>query len=464
MELGDQAGALRQPGLDLGARLFKPVGDQIGPARHPTGVAMAQPVHIVVAQLAAHHFVAQEGRIADDDIRLGPSRLAAVRVEQGVAVLDAVERPEDRFTGDVPAIAATPLDIADPHRGARQFGGELVDFDAADVLRPGEHGQGGRIAQLLGIDVELFLHVAQRLERQVKEIARAAGRIEHAEGNEPLDEPVIAGAALLKRLATCPFALTGGDGRLNGVPFGKQGLSDQRADEFADGTGVSVMGTEGSTGGWVQTALEEGAKNGWVDGPPVAVAGGTVEGGEIIGGERRDVDGPEQAAVEPGDVVVAIFAAGLLLHRGKEPGNTLGGLAGIHSGVFQEIGEDVAGQQFFILGKHTEQALDKKMGNTLAVEPAPAHILREVGKLAGRLLGNRRGRLFRTEFVRIGEHPAEHLPDTGVGQFLDEDLPGFVGIAGEGRVDDDAFTVAHHQKRRVVELQGIVGELLERSL
>jgi hypothetical protein len=38
---------------------------------------------------------------------------------------------------------------------------------------------------------------------------------------------------------------------------------------------------------------------------------------------------------------------------------------------------------------------------------------------------------------------------------------GFVRVAGEGGVDDDAFAVANDEQRRVVELQRVVGELLE---
>jgi hypothetical protein len=36
-----------------------------------------------------------------------------------------------------------------------------------------------------------------------------------------------------------------------------------------------------------------------------------------------------------------------------------------------------------------------------------------------------------------------------------------VRVAGEGGVDDDAFAVADDEQRRVVELQGVVGELLQ---
>jgi hypothetical protein len=45
---------------------------------------------------------------------------------------------------------------------------------------------------------------------------------------------------------------------------------------------------------------------------------------------------------------------------------------------------------------------------------------------------------------------------------LDADFARLVGVASEGSVDDDTLTVGDHQQRRVVELQEVVSELLER--
>jgi hypothetical protein len=101
------------------------------------------------------------------------------------------------------------------------------------------------------------------------------------------------------------------------------------------------------------------------------------------------------------------------------------------------------------------------MGDALAVHAAPAHGLGQQGKLAGSLLGDRRRRFFRPQLERVGEHPGQQLPRAGVGQLLDGDFARFIGIASEGGVDDDALAIAHHQQRRIVELQGIVGQLLE---
>ena len=118
------------PASDLRPCLLEPIGHQIGAARDTAFVTPAQPFDVVVAQFAAHHLVAQKRRIADDDIGLRPRGLAIVGIEQGVAVLDAVQGAEDGISGDFPSVTAAPLDVADPDGDAGEFGGKFVDFDA----------------------------------------------------------------------------------------------------------------------------------------------------------------------------------------------------------------------------------------------------------------------------------------------------------------------------------------------
>jgi hypothetical protein len=77
------------------------------------------------------------------------------------------------------------------------------------------------------------------------------------------------------------------------------------------------------------------------------------------------------------------------------------------------------------------------------------------------LRGDRCGRLLRAQFFGVGEHPFEDLPGFRFDQLVDADFAGFVRVAGEGGVDDDAFAVADDEQRRVFQLQGVVGELLE---
>jgi hypothetical protein len=69
-----------------------------------------------------------------------------------------------------------------------------------------------------------------------------------------------------------------------GGPFGGEGFADQRLDEFGDGAGVGVVGAERGAGGGVEAAFEEGAEDGGVDGAPVHVGGGAVQG---VRGRRR---------------------------------------------------------------------------------------------------------------------------------------------------------------------------------
>ena len=93
-------------------------------------------------------------------------------------MFDAVERFENGVDGVRVAVAAAPLDVADPDGDAGEFGGEFVDFEAEDVVRAGLHRQFGAEAVFLGDDVGLFFDVAQGFEGEVEKVAAAAGRVE----------------------------------------------------------------------------------------------------------------------------------------------------------------------------------------------------------------------------------------------------------------------------------------------
>ena len=161
--------------------------------------------------------------------------------------------------------------------------------------------------------------------------------------------------------------------------------------------------------------------------------------------------------------MIAVFAAGFLLHGGEELVDPIFGFVGVAAGAFEDFGEDAAGKQVFVFGKDAEQALNQKMGDTLAVKPAFAHVSGESGKVPGGLGGDDGCRFFRTEFWEIGEDPAQNLPLFGVAQFFDANFAWLVRVAGEGGVDDDAFAVGDDEQRRVFELQGVVGELMQRG-
>jgi hypothetical protein len=51
-----------------------------------------------------------------------------------------------------------------------------------------------------------------------------------------------------------------------------------------------------------------------------------------------------------------------------------------------------------------------------------------------------------------------------VSQLFNTYFTRFIGIAGEGGVDDNPLTVGHNQQRWVFQLQGIVGKLLQSGI
>jgi len=81
-----------------------------------------------------------------------------------------------------------PLDLADPDGDPRQLGRERVDLDAEQVLR-------SNLGELLG-DAQherappdgLVFEVLEKLQRDIQEVAAAAGGIEHADGAQAFEE------------------------------------------------------------------------------------------------------------------------------------------------------------------------------------------------------------------------------------------------------------------------------------
>lgn len=327
-------------------------------------------------------------------------------------------------------------------------------------MRAGLHGEFGTEAEFLGVDVGAFLNVAQGFEGEVEKISRAAGRIEDAEVVEAQQKTLVGGAGGFAFLALGAVAVSGGELGADFGPFGGEGFADQRFDQLGDGAGVGVVGAERGAGGGVEAAFEEGAEDGGVDGAPVHVGGGAVQGIEVGYGERRDVDVLEEAAVEPGDVVVAVVAT-FFLHGGEQFFDAAGGLVGVVAGVLEQVGEDAAGEQLFVFGEHAEEALDEKVGDFLAFFATLPHGGGELGELAGSLGGDGGSGSFGAQLFGVGEHPFEELACFRLDELLDADGARFVRVAGEGGVDDDAFAVADDEQRRVFKLQGVVGELLE---
>ena len=143
-------------------------------------------INVFIAQFGAHSFVAQERRIAEDDIGFRPcgfNRFALlIEGQDRVHLFDGFDRLQDRLAGHAEAVVAQPLNVTDPDGDLREFVRVFVDLDAVQLLRRRRKArlrQHARETQL-GHEVgHFFPQIEQKSQRDIQEVAAAASRIEH---------------------------------------------------------------------------------------------------------------------------------------------------------------------------------------------------------------------------------------------------------------------------------------------
>ena len=91
-----------------------------------------------------------------------------------------LQRVEHGVGLELVAVRQAPLQFADPHGHAGQFGGVFVQLDAQHVVRAGHQVGLAVQAQFGGLQVAVVLHILQALERKVQKVAAAAGWVEGA--------------------------------------------------------------------------------------------------------------------------------------------------------------------------------------------------------------------------------------------------------------------------------------------
>ena len=100
--------------------------------------------------------------------------------QQRVPAFNVLERFQDRPVAQAVAVAQHPLNLADPDREPRQFGGVGIELEAEHGFRP-DRWKTPLQAQRLGFQHDLMLNVLQRPQRQVQKVARATGGVQHPE-------------------------------------------------------------------------------------------------------------------------------------------------------------------------------------------------------------------------------------------------------------------------------------------
>ena len=416
---GDEAHALRLPARHLRGGVLPPEHDEIGAVGH-FGPGAAQGFDVAVAQGRAHGASADEGRVADDEIRLRPRRparaciallghlrglvghqLAGDRVRLEARAVPARAQPAGGVVGGLarvpgqhcvaafdvavgvhhrlghagaPARADVPLQPADPQHQLGQRGGALVQLDAQQLLQG--HGLAGkaelvlRLAQLLqGVD-DLALQALEVLQRDVQEIGATAGRIEHAHAAQVVVEVPDLRARLgefdLGRAAVQRGGLArqhqGGGAHV--LPAAAQRLDHGGQHQALDVGARRVVRAQGVALGGVERALQQRAEDGRLDLAPVG-ARGLDQQPDLRGGEQQAVAvlarALEELAVEVQHAAGQHGAEAALVHVAPQHAQHLAQRGRVVAVGLQQLLERAPGQQLDVLGEHGKQAAGQEV-------------------------------------------------------------------------------------------------------
>ncbi len=165
----------------------------------------------------------------------------------------------------LPLGAEVPLQVADPEHQFGDGGGARVDFEAEELVRvDGEAFDFEALLRVaeLGEGVEHFafepLHVFQR---DVEEVAGAAGGVEDADGAQRWWKARTSVGGVLE----LAFVGEQQGGGLDVVPVGAQRLDDGGQDQAVDVGARGVVGAEVVAFERVEGAFEQGAEDGGLD-------------------------------------------------------------------------------------------------------------------------------------------------------------------------------------------------------
>ena len=183
----DETDARRLVRCDLLACLHEPVADEIGLARYTDLPCREHPRDVVLPQPADQQLTAEKWRVADHGIGLRPVRCPTIGREDCVPAFDGIEGIENRVGRVAEAVAPHPLDFTDPYRHTGKLGGVGVDLDSLHIRRS-DRREPAREAERLRFKLDPVLDVLERVQREIEEVSRPAGRIKHSKSPQPFEE------------------------------------------------------------------------------------------------------------------------------------------------------------------------------------------------------------------------------------------------------------------------------------
>ena len=483
--------------------LVPPVHDEIRRFRH-LGVGFAHGLRIAVAEIVAHAAGPEKGRVADDEVGLRPpgghgvgvvvdgqagglirhvlARAGvaagghaviagdgiAVRVaadaaglvrQKGVAVADVLGVPQNgRGPFRCPHRAVALLQVADPQHEFGDLCGPRVEFDAEELGRVHLH----EIAEALippfpkgRHEVEDFgFQLLHHFQRDIEEIARAAGGVEHAGAAEA----VVEGAQEVEGVVVAPVRVELVGAGAHGVELRAQGLDQGGHDEaFHIGAGREVRAVFAPRLG-VERVFDQRAEDGGLDLRPVAL-GGADEAGALHGVDGQRLDGGEQAAIYAQDLLAEAGGHAADIHLGEKLFEDFAGDFRIIvvALALEEVGEAVLWQDADVFGEHGEDALHQKARGHFGRRALFAVGARDGGEFVGDLLADFCGLLGAVEAVGVEPDGAQALAHVRVAEVFEREprlaRVGKQGViaAAPGKVGEDFELVADvgddHERR-----------------
>jgi hypothetical protein len=195
--------------------------------------------------------------------------------DDGVHVMDVVNRLEDRGRRLSESIVAEPLDVADPHDHLGQLVSKRVDLDPVELLWA-DAWERHRHAVHVREGENLFLKIHQPLQGDVQEIPAPARRIEHPDPHKltlkvchDLDEGGLPPVTSVRR----DFRVALRDDLQGPLPHAgppmPQGLHEHRLDDQHDVIETRVEGTDLGSLRWVDAPLKQRPEDRRLDARPV---------------------------------------------------------------------------------------------------------------------------------------------------------------------------------------------------
>ncbi len=343
--------------------------------------------------------------------------------------------------------AEVPLKIADPEDEVGDDGGAWVEFDTEQLV--GIDSEAGVLKNFLGLAErvegfeDLTLEPLHVLERDVEEIAAAAGGVEDAgvaklvvELGGGVDGSVlIAGREPLR------------DDSLDAAPIVAQRFHESGKNEALDVGAWSVMRSEGTALVGIQSTLQQSAEDCWLDVAPAGV-GGLEQEQHLVWSQWQGFGRFKEAAVELQNVFTEDGREAAVVHGLPKGFDEAREVVEVGGQACEQIAPCALREQANIFGERGKNAAGKEFGDFFG-RVVVFQVARQPGQFLGNFSGDLRTLTRWVERMRIEPGGAKAVADFRFLQFIESDsiIPRprerEIGFAGEREIGEELDGMAY---------------------